>query len=133
MISELLIFTTIYTWGYCTRTSHTVRPTLPLSAHSPVTHSCSSYAPPSWWHRSSPTWKSFYPHCPILAWALTAAPVLNTPQLIKSFKGPGQHAGLSRFPPNFPSSLTLCTTLCPACPELEQLPEGGPCWAFDTS
>lgn len=125
MISELLIFTTIYTWGYCTRPSHTVRPTLLLSAHSPTTHSCSSYAS-FWWHRSSPTWKSFYPHCPTLAWALTAATVLNTPQLIKSFKDPGQHVGLFGCLPNFPSSLLFALPCVPPAQSWSSCQKGAP-------
>lgn len=93
-----------------------------LSPQPHHTHSCSLNGP-SWWVPSLPptcsvhlssshcTYLSPGPHCYL---CVATLPTWSNPSK-------AQHAWLPMPPPRFPSSLTLCTTFCPACPELEPL------------
>lgn len=134
----IVLTTTVYTRGCRTSTSNSTRPVLWPSSPSPVTHSCSSYVP-SWLvaplltHLAVP--RPLPLHCTCLRLGSRCRTCVATQ--VKVLKGPGQQAGLSTSAPQFRNSLILCTTLCPACPELElpggDLPGGDPCWSFDTS
>lgn len=120
-----ILTTTVYSWEYCTSTSSSAAPPLQLSPPLP-SHPAALPVPRSWlWHHLEVR-LLFLPTAPALAWALTLHLYYNTSPRGKSFQGPRPGGGLLPSPPAFPSSLILCASLCPACPDLEPLPDGSP-------
>lgn len=138
MTSDPIILTTpVYTQGCHTSTSNSARPVPWPSSPSPITHSRSSDVPL--------VVSGTTPHPPGSAQVFSSPRHLPQPgpSLLHLCGNAGQILQRSRpacgalqvrsqvpLPSSAPAS--LCTTLCPACPELE-LPDGDPCRSFDTS
>ena len=120
-----ILTTTVYSWEYCTSTSSSAAPPLQLSPPTPITPGCSPCAPrlvmaPPGSATSLP------PHCTCLSLGPHAAPVLQHLTTGQILPRPQVRWRAPPIPSCFPLQPHPLCLLCPACPDLEPLPDGSP-------